>query len=228
MDGYNRDFDIVERYFAIYFKPSYGAPSGQPGMNIINNSTMDSPFIHPFTYLTVKAQNPSNFAQFPGDTFLTAGNSFMLTAQDQFLYVEGTIFFYNTPQGFLTPSGVPAVPKGVTFEHYGCVYPRKVKDGEPEDNKNKYWASEFIGTAIADKRIYTAVGQSGTTSFPSDDGNITNYDPISSFASMDHPINYNYDTNEFECKLTLPTVINTQNSGQTPPAVLVKGKYLLM
>tara|TARA_Y100000385_G_C13021658_1_gene606461 strand:+ start:486 stop:1268 length:783 start_codon:yes stop_codon:yes gene_type:complete len=213
--------EIIEKTFAFKFTPNVeDATSGNtlPFQNQI-----------PFTYLTVPI---------PLVETAPSGNPDVETLERVFqynaLYVDATIFYFDSPQGIINnDNGTPLVPGGINFEHFGCIHWR-----EPQSNltdsqpiSNQYFDSELVIKNYVNRRQYSV--SFGLDSAPQDpfviNPDIAEIYPIST-DPLANPINFNYDLSQFECKLTANPFVNIpdpNNFGEVY-SIVVKGRYLLM
>jgi hypothetical protein len=213
--------EIIEKAFAFKFTPNV---EDETSGNILSPQNQI-----PFTYLTVPI---------PLVESAPLGNPSVETLQRVFqyntLYVDATIFYFDSPQGILNNAeGVPLVPGGINFEHFGCIHWREPQSDltDPQPTSNQYFDSELVIKNLVNRRQYSV--SFGLDSSPQDPF-VTNPDiaetyPIST-DPLANPINFNYDLSQFECKLTANPLVNIpdpNNFGEVY-SVVVKGRYLLM
>ena len=213
--------EIIEKAFAFKFTPNV---EDETSGNILSPQNQI-----PFTYLTVPI---------PLVDPAPLGNPDIETLQRVFqynaLYVDATIFYFDSPQGIInTVNGTPLVPGGVNFEHFGCINWREPQTdlNDPQPISNQFFDSEFVVNNLIDKRHYSV--SFGLDSSPQSpfvtQPDIADRFPIKT-DSFSNPINFNYDLSQFECKLTANPLVNIpdpNNFGEVY-SVVVKGRYLLM
>lgn len=213
--------EIIEKTFAFKFTPNVEDAS--------NGDILSPESQIPFTYLTV----PIPLVE-EAPTGISSVETLERVFQYNALYVDATVFYFDSPQGIINHSnGVPLVPGGINFEHFGCIHWREPQISPllSQPISNQYFDSEFVIKNLIDKRHYSvSFGMDSSPQSPfSTNPDIAEKYPIST-DPLANPINFNYKLSQFECKLTSNPSVNIpdpNNFGEVY-SIVVKGRYLLM
>lgn len=209
--------EIIEKVFSFQFTPNVENES--PGF------TLPPSLQIPYTYLKV----PIPLVEEAPVGIETLSRVFQYNA----LYVDATIFYFNSPQGMIG-GGKSLVPGGINFEHFGCIHWREPQSelSDPQPNSNKYFDSQFVITNLVNKRHYSvSYGLDSSPQVPFvTQPEIAETYPIS-IDPLANPIYFNYDLSQFECKLTNNPYVNLNGDGNLNGesySIVIKGRYLLM
>lgn len=213
--------EIIEKSFVFKFTPNVeDAPNG---------SSLSTPNVFPFTYLTVPIPLVEEAPDISEDYIDALERVYQYNA----LYVDATVFYFDSPQGMVGSgvlnggAGNPLVPGGINFEHFGCIHWREPQPTpiDTQPTTNQYFDSEFVIKNLVNKRQNS---QTFGADIPTTD--IAESYPIDP-SPLFNPINFNYNLSQFECKLSNNPVVNipdnVNNFGATY-SLVIKGKYLLM
>ena len=236
--SYGLTHNVVEKAFSIRIRPSnYNSQTGTnygPGTSddeeiaLAQNIKLE----HPFTYLTIPLNYPLPLPNLTDPWQNTLNNAFLPNA----VYVQGTVVLEQSPEGVTENMGGGEIETrlalGFTFEHFGTRAWYETQDSQINEDE-KFFTSEFnvIDTLNIPAWIPTTDSLMNTAVSNIEEHTL---DITKDFQSLNHPINYDYDRHEFQCKLTLGPDINTHieiidgTQVRVPYTAVVKGTYLLM